>query len=156
MRANGGFYLASFVGVLGWLDAPFRHGYYNLSLVMFSALFLATVVFAGVQNPARPADRASALAAFAASVGMVFASLYLTWTPVGNAIVEGVQGRYFLPLAPILALALSPVGTSVTPGVVDRGRIASLVRAACVGIVLSFPFVTFVELINLVVNRWYL
>ncbi len=25
--------------------------------------------------------------------------IYITWTPVGNEIVTGVQGRYFIPLA---------------------------------------------------------
>lgn len=31
-------------------------------------------------------------------VMLIFASLYLQWTPVYNHIIEGIQGRYFIPL----------------------------------------------------------
>ena len=33
------------------------------------------------------------------SVGMIFGTLYLSFSPVGFYIIDGVQGRYFLPLA---------------------------------------------------------
>jgi hypothetical protein len=38
------------------------------------------------------------------SAGLIFAALYLGWTPVGAPVVEGVQGRYFLPLLAALVL----------------------------------------------------
>ena len=31
---------------------------------------------------------------------------YLFWTPVGHTEVQGVQGRYVLPILPLLALCL--------------------------------------------------
>lgn len=30
--------------------------------------------------------------------GLIMTSLYIQWTPCGNSIIEGVQGRYFLPI----------------------------------------------------------
>jgi uncharacterized membrane protein len=38
--------------------------------------------------------------------GVLFA-VYLTWTPVGSNIVEGLQGRYFLPLLTLLPLGVT-------------------------------------------------
>ena len=33
-------------------------------------------------------------------------ALYLTWSPVGAALIIGEQGRYFLPLLPLLGRAV--------------------------------------------------
>lgn len=38
---------------------------------------------------------------------LIYTALYLIWTPVGNEIIEGVQGRYFIPIivfTPLLIL----------------------------------------------------
>ena len=32
------------------------------------------------------------------TIGLMFSALYVSWTPVGDNIIEGVQGRYFLPI----------------------------------------------------------
>ena len=42
------------------------------------------------------------------SVAVIELALYITWTPVGALEVEGVQGRYFLPVLFLLALAQTP------------------------------------------------
>ena len=42
--------------------------------------------------------RAASLLAAVAAFGAVHGALYLTWTPIGAEFVQGVQGRYFLPL----------------------------------------------------------
>jgi uncharacterized membrane protein len=42
-------------------------------------------------------------------IGAISLSLYLGFTPVGASIIEGIQGRYFLPLIPFLGLALAPL-----------------------------------------------
>lgn len=38
------------------------------------------------------------------TMGAIFLSFYLFWTPVGASLIEGVQGRYFLPLLPFVFL----------------------------------------------------
>lgn len=40
-----------------------------------------------------------------AITGLMFTSLYMQWTPVGNSKVDGVQGRYFLPYISLLPFA---------------------------------------------------
>lgn len=37
---------------------------------------------------------------------LIVTGMYLTWTKVGNIIVDGVQGRYFIPVAFVLLLCL--------------------------------------------------
>ena len=38
------------------------------------------------------------------SGAMVFASMFMSWTPKGSITIAGIQGRYFLPLLPIFLL----------------------------------------------------
>lgn len=33
-------------------------------------------------------------------------SMLLAWTPVGSSVINGVQGRYLLPILPVLLLTL--------------------------------------------------
>ena len=46
---------------------------------------------------------------FAAAVSILafFLMNYLQWSPVGSKIIRGVQGRYFIPIAPMIFSALS-------------------------------------------------
>ena len=39
-------------------------------------------------------------------IGLVFTSLFVQWTRPGVFIISGVQGRYFLPLIPLVGLLL--------------------------------------------------
>ena len=36
-------------------------------------------------------------------------SLYLQWTPVGSRLIEGIQGRYFIPLFALLAFVSTKI-----------------------------------------------
>jgi uncharacterized membrane protein len=45
----------------------------------------------------------------------VFGAQYLTWTRPLAPFVDGVQGRYFIPLAPVLALALPAAPKFIRP-----------------------------------------
>lgn len=38
------------------------------------------------------------------NVLLIFTSLYVQWTAAGSSIIDGIQGRYFLPLVPIATL----------------------------------------------------
>ena len=44
-----------------------------------------------------------------AVIGLVFTSLYVQWTTVGKESISGVQGRYFLPILPLVMLLLGSV-----------------------------------------------
>lgn len=42
-------------------------------------------------------------------VGLIFTSLYVQWTTIGSDSILGVQGRYFIPILPILILLIGNV-----------------------------------------------
>lgn len=93
----------SFLGVLGWLDV-------RLSAATYALEGAALLVLAVVESPplaerAR-AERVVALLGFAACLLAILVLAYVGWNPVANPIIAGVQGRYFIPAAPLLALAL--------------------------------------------------
>ena len=96
------FYYASMIGMFGWLR-----------ILPPRVLFILPVVAAMIAL-ARNADdiarvpRSTALwqlALVVACIALVMTSLYLIWTPVGAEAIEGVQGRYFLPVLGVAAIA---------------------------------------------------
>jgi uncharacterized membrane protein len=82
--------------VLGWLDTPLPHTAHRiagLSLLVAVALVLT-------RGPdVRSRLRVAAAPLLLLTAGAVILAQYLSWTPVGAHAVEGVQGRYFLPVA---------------------------------------------------------
>jgi len=80
------------------------------------------------------------------SAAGMFATFYLIWTRPGDAIVSGMQGRYFLPLA----LA----GAGLLPMLGD-GRWTRL-HKALVAVVALFPIVSLAVVMRAVVLRYYL
>jgi uncharacterized membrane protein len=96
-------YLSQMIGMLGWLDTkiptPFRVAYLA---VLIALVFLDT----DPEIAVRPWQRGIAAAATLAAMALVSASQYAVWTAYGADLIEGVQGRYFLPLVPGAVWAL--------------------------------------------------
>jgi uncharacterized membrane protein len=96
------FYYMQFVGRFGWLTI-------TLPLIAYMLPGVALIATWGSEQRAH-AYRPKifvwfSFAIIAMSTLLLFTALYLTWTPVGAAAIEGIQGRYFLPLAPLAALS---------------------------------------------------
>ena len=90
-------YLAEMVGRLGWLDTP-------LPPAMIAAYLLLLAALLAVDGDGRVAvprvQRLAVLASLAAALLGISASQYIVWTRVGaERIPDGIQGRYFLPVA---------------------------------------------------------
>jgi uncharacterized membrane protein len=103
--------LAAAVGALGPLDFALPFWLYRVwyvALAVTGAGMLLGLLRPG-QQPPRWAGGAAALAVLAALYA-VFLLQYFAWTAVGADHVEGVQGRYMLPLLPILVCALPGPG----------------------------------------------
>jgi uncharacterized membrane protein len=155
-KLNGFSYLTGFVGVLGWLDTPMVRGYYWAAFAMLGLALLITLLETGARSEASTtrrmaASRIVALLPIMSTVAMVFVSLYMAWTAVGADHIDGVQGRYFLAVFPILALALPSFGLRSANG---RRRFDKL-RQAGLSIVLLFPLFTYIELVPTVLHRFY-
>jgi len=100
------FYGRSFVGLLGWLDAPLPDAVYAAFAVILGAASAWTLLFAGWNDAAR-ARVAVAVIALGSAL-LIPLLLLLMWTSFDSPVVDGVQGRYFMLPALLLAAALAP------------------------------------------------
>src|SRR4029453_5376317 len=91
------------IGVLGWLDTLLPMRFYFLTSWL---LVIAMVVDPFARGRIGLATRALHGVVFVTASVAVIAATYLVWTTVGHLRVRGVQGRYFLPLVPLLGVAL--------------------------------------------------
>jgi hypothetical protein len=141
-------YRVTMIGVLGWLDTWLAPPYYGAAWFV-----LALAVLASAPRSLRPwpAMRVTTLLVLLAVFGAIHLALYVTWTPVGAGVVQGVAGRYFLPLACVLALALES-GRSLLPYAGHARWVAAGLQAA----VLLFPLVSLAVMERAVVTRFYL
>ncbi|MGW0043961.1 DUF2142 domain-containing protein [Rhodococcus sp. NPDC003348] len=87
-------YFVQFFGELGF-------GYVDVPATAIVLALTAIILAFGIAerlDPRRWSTTATTLVVLL-SVGMIFGTLYLSFSPVGFYIIDGVQGRYFLPLA---------------------------------------------------------
>ncbi len=108
MTYQSSLYLESFIGRLGWLDVILPSLYIVTAWCVLFVSALASIV-TGDFHRKRMYVSTTVSVAVASSVIGLFGALYISWTPVGNFIVDGIQGRYFIPLA-FFAPALCPFG----------------------------------------------
>jgi uncharacterized membrane protein len=102
-------YFREFIGVLGWLDTVLPNWFVRGAGIALAASLLG--VCASTPGP-RP------WLAFLIAVlgsGAIFGTQYLTWTRPLAPFVDGVQGRYFIPLAPVGALSLPAAPKFIRP-----------------------------------------
>lgn len=82
-----------FVGILGWCVIPLPQPFYLLYFLLLAIGSLCGKLSLSLKQ------RGLIFASVLASVSVIFFNQYLTWTPVGNPQIYGVQGRYMIPLA---------------------------------------------------------
>jgi uncharacterized membrane protein len=101
--------LIGFIGSLGWQDVNLPGWYDRAACLM---LGVALVVFL---TAVKGRDRAMLLvpASIIAACGLVGLAEYLTWSGVGAPRIDGMQGRYFL--APALLIAALPAARRKLP-----------------------------------------
>lgn len=103
----GPYYLLTFVGhLLGWLELEISSIYIKIEL-MILALF---TVFSDTKKITSN-KRSISIIASLISIVFIFAGLLLAWTPINTVLVQGVQGRYFIPVALPLLLGLGGIKT---------------------------------------------
>ena len=98
---QGTFYFFSFFG------SSLAH--FNIGLaepyLLLLAFFIPYTYLQEDKNCLSTKQKVAITAISAVCAGLIFTSIYVQWTPVKNPLIEGIQGRYFIPLAlPILFL----------------------------------------------------
>jgi hypothetical protein len=118
-----------FVGVLGWLTVVLPGRWtYPFAYAIAMASLLASERAAAI----KPAVRAASLLLAAIVFVATQAVLYVVWSGFAAPAIEGFQGRYLIPVAPAVVMALSsPVGLGRRPAVALR--LACLSGSAILG-----------------------
>jgi uncharacterized membrane protein len=101
----------TFIGVLGWLDAALPQYYYNLAKPIIDYAIIAGIMIGFLiefvfKRPMSVFRFSAVLFLLLLSILGIYFSLYVIWTPVAAPIVNGIQGRYFLPLAFFLMILM--------------------------------------------------
>lgn len=130
----------SFIGILGWLDAPMLRPFYPVLTGVLVVLVLTELV-----SPQRATWRGSegqlrvglAFGAFLAGL-LVFVALAIAWTPYPATQIQGLQGRYFTVPALMLGFALGRwprTDEPVAPGWIATTTLTVLATASGLGLV---------------------
>lgn len=124
------FYWHSFIGILGWLDAPLLKTHY----IWISGGLLLCILFT-ISPPRSMKDmafRSTMLFISIASTLLIFFALLITWTPHPTETIAGVQGRYFIIPAILFCIALHGINSKKNPA---QGRThLTTTRSALLGI----------------------
>jgi hypothetical protein len=149
LRREGAELLRQMIGVLAQLNLALPDWVYSAwRAVLPIALLSACLHRSKTSRPAAtPLGAAAALFAVWATITAIILSQYVSWTRVGAASVDGVQGRYFLPVLAFLPFIL--------PSIAARGAaLIALDRAAKVLVALGVAS-SFVVLPRLVLASYY-
>ena len=106
------FYRDSFIGNFGGLDTPLGSGTY--SAFTFLLLLLALVTFQWSRERFLRLSTISLVCGGLVAVAVLFFLLLVAWTPYRAPFIQGVQGRYFVPILafagyPLFAARISPL-----------------------------------------------
>ena len=102
-------YSREFIGVLGWLDTPLPRWF-----ILAASAVLGAGLLGVCASPSGPRPWLPLVAALLGAAAL-FGAQYLTWTRPLAPFVDGIQGRYFIPLAAVLALALPAAPKFIRP-----------------------------------------
>jgi uncharacterized membrane protein len=101
---DGYLFFRSFVGRLGSMDA-------KMSVAFIIPYFVALMLACWLQQtpvPPYPVWRIALLIVPLLVISLLGIAMlnYIYWTPIGSRGIDGMQGRYFLPLAPAMLIAV--------------------------------------------------
>lgn len=105
LEVNGNWYINTMIGSsLGWLNI-------NINLLL---IFLFKILFIGACLNNKDAkdeityfnwkQKSFILILIMSVIALIELALFVSWTHLGNPVIEGIQGRYFIPLLPLVAI----------------------------------------------------
>ncbi|MBY0346480.1 MAG: DUF2142 domain-containing protein [Neisseriaceae bacterium] len=137
-------FIRGLIGILGWLDAPFSDNQYKVYSIFLSVIALFSISIKNLKVDWLP--RAVLLVTALMSIALVFVLLLVTWTPHPATIIHGIQGRYFIIPAIMLAYAIAG----------DATRLTKFQSTLAYSFVCMMGCFTIVSMTNLLIERYYL
>lgn len=107
LNYNTLFYIRGLVGFFGWFAFKISDLYFVIYLALFLYLLFSE------SNILSSRQRRLLFGMVLLSILGIFGAMYLLWSPYKTLIVEGVQGRYFIPLLVPLMMAFIPRETVI-------------------------------------------
>lgn len=108
MNLNGSNYLMSLFGSeLGW--GEYVKLYSVVPYLIFAIYSFVAITDEELKNKFKTYQLVWIALIVIAIIGLIFTSLYVQWTTVGTESILGVQGRYFLPILPLIMLLLGSI-----------------------------------------------
>ena len=107
MNVDGQKYVnTTFGGQLGWTETKVHSiTPYGLCII----IFFAGIFNNNIKNRFSKSEILIISIIILSIVGAVFLALYVTWTDINSDKIEGVQGRYILPIIPLAVLLLGSI-----------------------------------------------
>lgn len=106
---NRNFYITGMIGTFGLIDTFIPSVYIVLYGLCATAIMISDFSLANVKFNWK--YKSIALCASLATIGAVFTGMYVLWTSielgVGVDTITGVQGRYFIPIIPLVMVLFS-------------------------------------------------
>ncbi|QJD97141.1 DUF2142 domain-containing protein [Mucilaginibacter robiniae] len=134
-----------FVGILGWLDTYFPRLYYKMAFMVF---FLGLVTcFEFTRKDSHFKVKVGLLFFATITLIAVMTAQYVTWTALDSPVFSGMQGRYLYPIFPFVALGVSGYKK------IDK---ISPYKSVFLILIVSFPIITILNLVNVLIHRYYL
>lgn len=129
---NLNFYIESGVGIIGWIDT---HLPYSVILSYLITLVLLAFFSETVKDSSKRV-LFSIICFFA--VILIFSSLYAGWTPVAHPYIDGVQGRYLIPILPLLMLCGPNIETNINKSNMNKYLFSFLNWALAYSLIIIF------------------
>lgn len=98
-REFGGLTIKSYIGILGWLQITFPDYYYGFALL---TIFLFSVLSSQKKFSLTLMHRLMFIAVFAAIILAFSFTMYCSWSAPGDPLILNLQGRYFIPVMPLI------------------------------------------------------
>jgi uncharacterized membrane protein len=118
------------VGVLGWGDTPMPRWFYpTFGYGLIACMILESNGATGISWLLRVVMTGAAAAIFI----LIYTAQYSTWNALGSSVpIGGIEGRYFLPLLPLVTLSFPPILPRTYPRLVAASAIILCVVSASV------------------------
>jgi uncharacterized membrane protein len=146
--SNRGVLWQEMIGVLGWLDTwlnPKINDFLGLSL--FLSIFMIPKQKLQLSNIANLLLLASVIL----SALLIVVLIYMSWNPPGYLqTIEGLQGRYFLPLLPLVFVLVASLSRITIPTFLLDGSLFSKLFVSC------FVGLSVWTTINGIITRYYI